>query len=108
MPVKQLIQNLAEETASHEMTDEELDEHFRQLVDSFIDQANNLVKGSNAQNVGLALLHAASRFNAFVVSTQAPTLAEYNRDLYRAREFFKAQYEEMLDQNLADYKNIYK
>lgn len=108
MPVKQMIHNLANEAVLHEMSDEELDEHFRQLVDSFIDQANTLVKGSNAQNVGLALLHAASRFNAFVVSTQAPTLAEYKRDLFRAREFFIAQYEEMLDQNLADYKNIYK
>ena len=39
MPLKQMIQNLADETEAHEMTDEELDEHFRQLVDGFIDQA---------------------------------------------------------------------
>jgi hypothetical protein len=90
------------------MTDEELDEHFRLLVDSFIDQANELVKNSNVQNVSLALLHAASRFNAFVVSTHAPTLADYNRDFYKARDFFLSQYEEMLDQNLNDYKKIYE
>lgn len=92
----------------HEMTDEELDEHFRQLVDAFIDQANELVRHSNPQNVGQALLHAASRYNAFVVSSHAPTLAEYNRDLFRARDFFVTQYEEMLDANLADYKKIYE
>jgi len=90
------------------MTDEELDEHFRLLVDSFIDQANELVKNSNAQNVSLALLHAASRFNAFVVSTHAPTLADYNRDFYKARDFFLSRYEEMLDENLNDYKKIYQ
>ncbi len=108
MPVKQLIQNLSDSVSSREMTDEELDEHFRQLVDTFIDQANALAQQSNAQNIGLALLHAASRYNAFVVSTQAPTLADYNRDLFRAREFFLNQYEEMLDQNLADYRKVYE
>lgn len=91
-----------------EMTDEEMDKHFRELVDSFIDQANKLKEFSSVENIGLALLHAASRYNAFVVSSHAPTLVEYNRDLFKARNFFVTQYEEMLDSNLADYKKIYE
>lgn len=91
-----------------QMTDEELDEHFRKLVDVFIDQANELVKSSSPENVGLALLHAASRYNAFVVSSHAPTLADYNRDYYKAREFFMHQYEQMLDENMEDYKKVYQ
>lgn len=106
-PAQKII-NLTEGISTHEMSDAELDKHFRQLVDAFIDQANQLLKHSNAQNISLALLHAASRYNAFVVSTQAPTLADYNRDIYRAREFFINQYEAMLEQNLADYKQAYE
>jgi hypothetical protein len=93
--------------AHQEMTDEELDEHFRALVDVFIDQANELVKSSSPENTGLALLHAASRYNAFVVSSHAPTLAEYNRDYFKARDFFVNQYQEMLDENMEDYKKVY-
>lgn len=93
--------------ADQEMTDEELDEHFRALVDVFIDQANELVKSSSPENIGLAMLHAASRYNAFVVSSHAPTLAEFNRDYFKARDFFVNQYQEMLDQNMEDYKKVY-
>ena len=90
------------------MSDEELDEHFRQLVDLFIDQGNELAKKSNRQNVSLALLHAASRFNAFVVSSEAENLDDYEKELVGARRFFLTQYEEMLDQNLKDYKRVYE
>ena len=93
--------------ADQEMTDEELDEHFRALVDVFIDQANELVKSSSPENIGLAMLHAASRYNAFVVSSHAPSLAEYNRDYFKARDFFLNQYQEMLDQNMEDYRKVY-
>ena len=90
------------------MNDEELDEHFRKLVDLFIDQGNELAKQSNRQNVSLALLHAASRYNAFVVSSEAESLDDYKKDLVGARRFFLTQYEEMLDENLEDYKKVYE
>lgn len=89
------------------MTDEELDILFRKLIDKFIDQANSLAQHNNAENVGLALLHAASRFNAFVVSTHATTLSDYEKDLDQARAFFISQYESMLNENLEDYKKAY-
>ena len=91
-----------------EMTDEELDEHFRQLVDAFIDKANELLESSNPENIGLAMLHAASRYNAFVVSTHAPTLADYNKDFFKARDYFLSQYETMLDENMNDYRKVYE
>ncbi len=34
-------------------------------------------------------------------------LEDYERDLPRARKFFTAQYAEMLDENLEDYKQLY-
>ena len=91
-----------------EMTDEELDAHFRQLVDLFIDRGNELAKESNPENVSLALLHAASRYNAFVVASHAETLSQYEHDIEGARDYFKSQYSQMLDQNLEDYKQVYK
>ena len=94
---------MAEDTIS----DDELDEVYRRMVDLFIDRANELAENNSPENVGMALLFAASRFNAYVVSQHAQTLEDYERDLPKAREFFQAQYRQMLDENLEDYKQLY-
>ena len=93
--------------ADESLTDEELDEIYRRMIDLFIDQANEFAETNSKENVGLALLYAASRFNAHVVSQHANTLEDYDKDLSRAREFFHAQYREMLDENLEDYKQVF-
>jgi hypothetical protein len=94
---------MADETIS----DDELDEIYRRMVDLFIDSANEMAETNSPENVGMALLYAASRYNAHVVSHHAETLEDYERDIPRAREFFHAQYEQMLDENLEDYKLNY-
>ena len=95
--------------SSDELTDQELDEQFRKMTDHFIDQANQLVSAQhNPENVSLALLHAASRFNAFVVSAHAPTLSDYEGELDKAKVFFQSTYEQMLSDNLQDYKSVYQ
>ena len=93
--------------AEDRIGDEELDEIYRQTIDAFIDQANELAESNSIENVGLALLYAASRFNAYVVSQHADTLEDYEKDVSRAREFFRGQYRQMLDENLEDYKKVY-
>ena len=55
----------------------------------------------------MALLFAASRFNAFVVSQHAENIVDYEKDLEKAQEFFSSQYQEMLNENLEDYKSVY-
>jgi hypothetical protein len=87
--------------------DDEFDAAYRRMVDLFIDRANELADDNSPENVGLALLFAASRFNAHVVSQHAQTLEDYARDVPKAREFFLAQYQQMLDENLEDYKQVY-
>lgn len=94
---------MAEDTVS----DEELDEVYRAMVDLFIDRANELAETNGPENVGMAFLFAASRFNAHVVSQHAQTLEDYERDLPKALEFFRQQYHQMLDENLEDYKQVY-
>jgi hypothetical protein len=94
---------MADETIS----DDELDEIYRRMVDLFIDSANEMAETNSPENVGMALLYAASRYNAHVVSSHAETLEGYERDIPKAREFFHAQYEQMLDENFEDYKLNY-
>ena len=89
------------------LSDEELDEVLRQMADSFIDRANELAESHSAENVGMALLYAASRYNAHVVSQHSENEEAYEKDIPRAREFFGEQYLRMLDENLEDYKRVY-
>ena len=94
--------------SEQEIGDEELDRQYRAMIDSFIDQANLHAENNSAENVGMALLFAASRFNAFVVSRHSESLAEYENDSDKAREFFVKQYQDMLEENLEDYKSVYQ
>ena len=93
--------------ADDSLNDEELDEIYRRMIDLFIDRANEFAETNSQENVGLALLYAAARFNAHVVSQHANTLEDYEKDVPRAREFFRGQYKQMLDENLEDYKQVY-
>ena len=93
--------------AENSLSEEEVDVVYRQMIDSFIDRANDLAEQNSAENVGMALLFAASRFNAFVVSQHAENLQNYEKDVKKAEQFFTSQYEEMLAENLEDYKKAY-
>lgn len=89
------------------LSDDEVDVIYRQMIDSFIDRANDLAEQNSPENVGMALLFAASRFNAFVVSQHAENREDYERDMEKARQFFLSQYQEMLSENLQEYKKVY-
>jgi len=93
--------------ADESLKDDELEAIFRGMADTFIDRANEFAEANSQENVGLALLYAAARYNAHVVAQHAPTLEDYEKDLPRAREFFAGQYQQMLEENLEDYKSIY-
>jgi hypothetical protein len=89
------------------ISEEEVDALYRKMIDSFIDRANELAEGNSPENVGMALLFAASRFNAFVVSQHAENIGGYEKDIEKAQEFFSSQYLKMLNENLEDYKSVY-
>jgi phosphate uptake regulator len=93
--------------AQDSISEEEVDALYRNMIDAFIDQANELAEQNSPENVGMALLFAASRFNAFVVSQHAENIGDYEKDLKKAQEFFSSQYREMLNENLEDYKSVY-
>ena len=89
------------------INDEELDRRYREIVDVFIDQANELSGHNSIENVGMALLFAASRFNAYVVSQHADSQQSFETDIPKAKSFFGGQYMQMLEENLDDYKQVY-
>ncbi len=92
---------------TREMTDEATEREFRKIADVFIDIANEQIGKSPKENVGMALLFAASRFNAFVVASHCKTLDRYEADRDRAIEFFSKEYLRMLEENLEDYRRAF-
>jgi uncharacterized membrane protein YccC len=88
--------------------DEEATEReFRRVADSFIDRANDHLATMPKENVGMSLLFAAARFNAFVVASHSKTAEKYEADRAKAIEFFREQYLRMLEENLDDYRRVY-
>lgn len=89
------------------MSDEATEREFRRVADTFIDLANEHIASIQKENVGMALLFAAARFNAFVVASHSPTLDKYENDREKAIEFFSTSYLDMLKENLEDYRRAY-
>ena len=89
------------------MSEEDLDKEFRRMADSFIDLANKHADADNREIVSMALLYAAARFNAFVVASHSPDLTKFDADREKAFQFFLGKYQEMLNENLDDYRKIY-
>lgn len=90
------------------MTDEATEREFRKVADTFIDLANEHIQTIQKENVGMALLFAAARFNAFVVASHAGTLEKYEGEHDKAAEFFSAEYLRMLRENLDDYRRAFE
>lgn len=89
------------------MSDEDDNIQFRQMADAFIDPANKQSEDINSENVSMALLYAASRYNSFIVANHAENLEKYEEDRKRAIEFFSSEYLRMLNENLDDYKKTF-
>lgn len=89
------------------MSDELTEQEFRRVADTFIDQANEHLGTVEKENIGMALLFAAARFNAFVVASHSQSVIQYELDRVKAIDFFTKKYREMLEENLDDYRRVY-
>lgn len=96
-----------EEAPKDERDQAEIDREFRQVVDRFIALANEQIDSVQREHVSLAILYAAARFNAFIVSTHAPGREKFRVDRPAAVKFFNSEYRRMLDENLDDYERVY-
>ncbi len=83
------------------------DKEFYTLADKFIDIANDECESKDPSFVGSAMLFATARFSAFVVASQAQDKDSYEAELESATEFFTAEFDRMLKQNMEDYKTAF-
>lgn len=90
------------------MSDNNEDTLFWNLVDSFIEQANNACEEVDPGVVSAALLNAAARFNAFVVAASSIDRKEYIEEIESARNYLTGRYRELVSENLEDYRENYK
>ena len=90
------------------MNDDERNLLFRKIADSFIDVANKHCDNTDSSIVGSALLYAAARFSAFVVASKSKELSRYESDRDAAIEYFSKEFRRMLEENLDDYKSVFK
>lgn len=90
------------------MNDDERNQLFRNIADSFIDIANQHCADSDSGIVGSAFLYGAARFSAFVVASRAKELDRYEADRDAALDYFTKEFRRMLEENLDDYKSAFK
>lgn len=90
------------------MNDEQRNQLFRQLADSFIDVANNHCDTNDINIVGPAFLYGASRFTAFMVAAGAKELERYEADRDAAVDHFTSEFKRMLEENLDSYKSVFE
>ena len=84
------------------------DDQFWDLVDSFIQKANDSCDQLDPGLVSAALLNAAARFNAFVVASSSIDRKEYIDEIESAQKYLTGRYHELVRNNLDDYRDNYK
>lgn len=81
---------------------------FWDLVDAFIEQANNACDEADPGMVSAALLNAAARFNAFVVASSSLDRKEFIDEIESAQKYLTGRYAELVRDNLDDYRDNFK
>lgn len=81
---------------------------FWDLVDHFIQQANDACEHLEPGVVSAALLNATARFNAFVVASASLDRAEFIEEIEPAQHHLGDHYRTLLRENLEDYREHYK
>lgn len=84
------------------------DDQFWDMVDAFIEKANDACEELDPGVVSAALLNAAARFNAFVVAMSSIDRKEYIDEIESAQKYLTGRYAELVRDNLDDYRDNYK
>lgn len=84
------------------------DEQFLQLVDLFINLANEKAQTIDPAIIGPAMLFAASRFNSYMLAGAAGTVERFSEQKEAAVKYYLDQHEKMLRDNLADFETNFE
>lgn len=83
------------------------DDVFWNLVESFIEQANNACENSDPGIVSAAMMNAAARFNAFVVAHSSLDKNEFAEDVEGTTNYLTGRYRDFLKEHMEDYCDNY-
>lgn len=88
-----------------ETNDEQL---FWDLVESFIQKANDACDAADPGIVSAAMLNAAARFNAFVVAHSSLDKNEFAEDVENSVNYLTGRYRDFLKEHMEDYRENYR
>jgi len=80
-----------------------VDEEFWKRADAYIQLANGQSDLANFGEVNASFTYACARFNAFVITSEAPSVEALKDAKARALEHFTAEFRKMLEDNLDDH-----
>jgi hypothetical protein len=89
------------------MSDKSDDDLFWELVEKFIEQANNACEEVDPGIVSAALMNATARFNAFVVAQSSLDKNEFAEDVEGTTNYLSGRYRDFLKEHMEDYRVNY-
>lgn len=89
------------------MSDKNDDDLFWELVEKFIEQANDACENADPGIVSAALMNAAARFNAFVVAQSSLDKNEFAEDVEGTTNYLSGRYRDFLKEHMEDYRENY-
>ncbi len=89
------------------MSEKNDDDLFWELVEKFIEQANDACEDADPGIVSAALMNAAARFNAFVVAQSSLDKNEFAEDVEGTTNYLSGRYRDFLKEHMDDYRENY-
>jgi hypothetical protein len=89
------------------MSDKSDDDLFWEVVEKFIEQANEACEDADPGIVSAALMNAAARFNAFVVAQSSLDKTEFAEDVEGTTNYLSGRYRDFLKEHMEDYRENY-
>lgn len=89
------------------MSNKNDDDIFWDLVETFIEQANNSCEDADPGIVSAALMNATARFNAFVVAQSSIDKNEFAEDVEGTTNYLAGRYRDFLKEHMEDYRENY-
>ena len=89
------------------MSDKNDEDLFWNLVEAFIEQANDACENVDPGIVSAALMNATARFNAFVVAQSSLDKNEFAEDVEGTTNYLSGRYRDFLKEHMEDYRENY-
>ncbi len=84
------------------------DEIYWELVESFLEKANDASEAIDLGIISAALMNAAARFNAYTVAASSIDVSEFSEDLPETTNYLTSRYRDLLKEHMEDYRANFK